>query len=96
MNKAFTKLAIAVELLKIAIRTELLKLLGVEDMIESAFKEGWSMHSRTDHMLVRKHLGDQFHCIQGRSDLDKIIHSTRCWRSVDEAWVNSDAQEMFE
>jgi len=22
-----------------------------------------------------------------------VFHSTRCWRSVDEAWANSDSEE---
>jgi len=83
-------------LLKEAVLGYLLKLLGVEEVVHRAFVEGWNMRGDTDHYLVRQTLGDQFHMINGASELDKIIHKTRCWRSVDEAWANSDAQEVFE
>jgi len=84
MNKALTKLAIAVELLKIAIRTELLKLLGVERMVKDAFIEG--------HTMACDHEG--IHCYwEGEQAFVEVIH---VWKSVDEAWANSDAQEMFE
>lgn len=93
MNKAFMKLAIALELLKISIRTELLKMLGVDVLIERAFKEGYSMALEDDFGRLQREL---LQPIKTEGQLRVLVLHSRCWRSVDEAWVNSDAQEMFE
>lgn len=78
------------DLLVIALRIWLLKLLGVDVLLERAFKEGWQM----------AHDVDETRCIILHgikvTDVEEMIHMSRCWRSVDEAWVNSDAQELFE
>lgn len=67
------ELVVKVELLKLAVRRELLRLLGVDEMVRKAFYEGYSM----------------------RGDKEYPTRSTT-WKTADEAWVNSDAQEEFE
>ena len=83
-------------LLKLAIQRALLQMLGVERMVKDAFIEGHSMALDTDHSRVVNNYCGAFVGIANKDDVDRVIFKTRCWRSVDEAWNNSDAQEMFE
>ncbi|UOL48420.1 hypothetical protein [Pseudomonas phage Almagne] len=83
------------DLLVIALRIALLKRLGVDVLIERAFKEGWQMHADADYLLVHKLL-NRVLTVSNTVDMNTLVNETRCWRSVDEAWVNSDAQEMFD
>lgn len=93
MNDALEVLKVKWDLFVLALRIALLKLLGVDVLIERAFKEGYSMAQDTDW-----HRWETFSRRKSLSvnDLCEIIHETRCWRSVDEAWANSDAQEIFD
>ena len=93
------------DLLVIALRVALLKLLGVDALIERAFKEGWHMAHDDDFSRLQREVDvDPFllianwraHVIGDVAQLREIVTHSRCWRSVDEAWVNSDAQEMFD
>ena len=43
------ELVVKVELLKLAVRRELLQMLGVDKMVERAFKEGYSMQLDNFH-----------------------------------------------
>lgn len=90
MKKALIRLQLAVELLKIEFRRALLHSLGVDKLVKQAFHEGWRMHSETDEHRA-KPLG-----FDGIGWIDQVVHETRTWRSVEEAWQNSDAQEEFE
>ncbi|AUM59775.1 hypothetical protein [Pseudomonas phage PMBT14] len=89
-------LKVKYDLLVIALRIQLLKLLGVDVLIERAFKEGWDMHGDTDENELKRLYPGKIAPVPDAHILSKLINSTRCWRSVDEAWVNSDAQEMFD
>lgn len=73
--------------LKKEVRRALLRSLGVDRLVKRAFEEGWDMHSVTNPFLVLEKNE------QERAEFDHLIHSTRCWRSVDEAWANSDVEE---
>ena len=86
MNKALIKLQLAIELLKLELRRALLKHMGVDQMLKRAFEEGWNMHSETD-----EHLCEERHVYVNM--LDTQIKNTRTWRSVEEAWANSDSEE---
>jgi hypothetical protein len=57
--------------------------------LKDAFLEGWQMHSETSRMrCVREHA-------LLKQDLDKTIEETRVWRSAEEAWANSEAEELL-
>lgn len=71
------------------LKLELMKWLRVEGKIEAAFKEGFGMALDTDPILCKKARVNPV-------DLGVVINKTRTWRSSEEAWQNSDAQEPFE
>lgn len=71
------------------LKMELMKWLRVEEKIEAAFKEGFGMALDTDPILCKKQRVNPV-------DLQVAINKTRTWRSSEEAWQNSDAQEPFE
>lgn len=100
MYEALEVVRMRVELLKMAIRRELLKLLGVDTMVMQAFEEGYRMAHDDDISRLRREVPVStfvnFWTIHEVADLRKIVTHSRCWRSVQEAWVNSDAQEEFE
>lgn len=73
--------------LKKEVRRALLRSLGVDRLVKRAFEEGWKMHGDSDGFLCAK----AGNISQGK--LDRLIQSTRCWRSVDEAFANSDVEE---
>lgn len=88
------------DLLVIALRIWLLKLLGVDTLVMQAFEEGYRMAHDDDFRRLRHEVPVStfvnFWTIHGVADLRKIVTHSRCWRSVDEAWRNSDAQELFD
>lgn len=94
------ELVVKVELLKLAVRRELLRLLGVDEMVRKAFYEGYRMAHDDDISRLQQEVPVSpfvnFWTIHEVADLRKIVTHSRCWRHVDEAWVNSDAQEEFE
>ena len=56
--------------------------------LKAAFLEGWQMHSETSRSrCIREHA-------LLKEDLDKTIEETRVWRSAEEAWANSEAEEL--
>lgn len=73
--------------LKKEVRRALLRSLGVDRLVKRAFVEGWQMAHDTDHNLVQKVV------VCPRGYLDDLMKKTRCWRSVDEAFANSDVEE---
>lgn len=76
-----------VQHLKKEVRRALLRSLGVDKLVKRAFEEGWQMAHDTDHNLVQKIVV----CPKGY--VDDLMRKTRCWRSVDEAFANSDVEE---
>lgn len=87
LQSELEKLGKAVENLKKEVRRALLRQLGVDKLVRQAFEEGWKMHGDSDGFLCAK----AGNISQGK--LDRLIQSTRCWRSVDEAFANSDVEE---
>lgn len=70
------------------IRRWLLRWLGADMEIRAAFMEGWCMASEIDPALCEN------------MDVDREVYlgllpKLRTWRSVGEAWVNSDAEELL-
>lgn len=95
------ELKMAVDALKLELRRQLLRALGVDRMVKKAFQEGWHMAHEDDYDRlklegrqewdsIRKEV---FYSIRGVSDLRRIVTHSRCWRSLDEAWANSDSEE---
>ena len=66
----------------------LLKILGVDKLVKSAFYEGWKMHAETDRRRGLRTQG------MNKEEINAIIETSRVWRSADEAWSNSEAEEM--
>lgn len=70
------------------VRKELFRLLGVDRLVRKAFNEGWEMRGDTDASRIEVFDG------MSAASIDDLIHRTRCWRSLDEAWANSDVEEL--
>jgi uncharacterized ferritin-like protein (DUF455 family) len=87
MYKQLMELSKKVEEVKKEFRRALLRSLGVDRLVKRAFEEGWQMAHDTDHNLVQKVVV----CPKGY--VDDLMKKTRCWRSVDEAFANSDVEE---
>lgn len=79
------KISMSLEMMK----HQILVWLGVEEKLRQAFHEGFSMAHDTDPRLCAS---NAIHPDQVR----EIVRKTRTWRSAEEAWQNSDAQEPFE
>lgn len=96
MNISLKELVLKVELLKMAFHLQLLRMLGVDEMVRKAFYEGWNMRGDNNFgRLVREVEPDhkRMYVFDNEQKLDHFIEHSRCWRHVDEAWFNSDAEE---
>lgn len=89
-------------LLIVAVKRKLMQLCGVERMVKDAFIEGHTMALDNDYARLERETysykfnGKNTFTFDNEGKFNQILMHSRCWRSVDEAWVNSDAQEMFE
>ena len=70
------------------IRAWVLRWLGVEREIKAAFYEGFKFAGSVDPLRCKR-LGVPLVAAKA------LIVKTSSWRSVDEAWANSDAEERF-
>jgi hypothetical protein len=70
------------------IRAWLCRQLGVDQMVKDAFYEGFKFAGSIDPLRC-KNLGVPLEAAKA------LIVKTSSWRSVDEAWANSDAEERF-
>ena len=81
MYKQLMELSKKVEEVKKEFRRALLRSLGVDRLVKRAFEEGFIMGRDLDPYTWSKEEYQEFYG----------THS--CWRSVDEAFVNSDVEE---
>lgn len=65
------------------VRKELFRLLGVDRLVKRAFYEGWRMGREMDPGVL------------SAEDHEVFYERMACWRSADEAWVNSDVEELL-
>lgn len=76
----------AVQRMKREVRRALLRQLGVDKLVRRAFEEGWSRRGEIDPSR----------CIEIMTvpkQAQRVMDRTCVWRSVDEAWANSDVEE---
>lgn len=76
-------LEVAVREFKRTVKVEVLKLLGVDRMVKRAFSEGFHMGRELDPGSWNGHEQAGFYGYWG------------CWKSKEEAWANSDSEELF-
>lgn len=81
MYKQLMELSKKVEEVKKEVRRALLRSLGVDRLVKRAFEEGFTMGRDLDPGLFNGEEEDYFFDRNG------------CWRSVDEAFANSDVEE---